>query len=514
MPAVPRWTGSERPVIQGSSFLAPVRWPDGSQARRPVFFTGFGHFGRVVADLEKWPAYGTNIIQIELGPSRIFPRQGTTDEAPVRELEHTLDRAQKAGVAICLLISPHYLPDWALARWPQLRRRREGFLRYCLHAPEGQELLQRFLEVLLEPIKNHPALHSICLSNEPVNKEEPCDAARKEWQTWLQQRHGNLGRLNERHGSHYAKWLEVPLPDPFGPLPAAPLTLDYVRFNQEFFAHWHALLADGVHRIAAGLPVHAKAMTWTMLNDGDVRLGVDAELFGRFSNINGNDAVNFFGFGLSEFAQGWEANAMGHDLQRSVLDAPVFNTENHVLEDRNVRAVPPEHIRAAIWQAAVHGQSATTIWVWDRAFDSRSDFAGSILERPACAEAVGVVNCDMNRAAKELTALQQARPEVLLLHGTSSLVWDGARHTDCRNKLYTALAFSGLKTGFITERRLEAGHLPDAPVVFVPDVVHLSDAARDTLRKYKGHLALVGGPEVLTRDEYDRPRHPSPLPIT
>ena len=120
----------------------------------------------------------------------------------------------------------------------------------------------------------------------------------------------------------------------------------------------------------------------------------------------------------------------------------------------------------------------------------------------------------MNRAAKELTALQQARPEVLLLHGTSSLVWDGARHTDCRNKLYTALAFSGLKTGFITERRLEAGHQPDAPVVFVPDVVHLSDAARDTLRKYKGHLALVGGPEVLTRDEYDRPPHPSPLPIT
>ncbi len=137
-PPVPRWTGSERAVIQGSSFLAPVRWPDGSEARRPVFFTGYGHFGRVVADLEKWPAYGTNIIQIELGPR-------------------------------------------------------------------------------------------------------------------------DIARLNERYGSRFATWEEVPLPDPFGPLPAGPLTMDYVRFNQEFFARRHAMLAEGVHRIVRGQePVHTR----------------------------------------------------------------------------------------------------------------------------------------------------------------------------------------------------------------------------------------------------------------
>jgi hypothetical protein len=50
---------------------------------------------------------------------------------------------------------------------------------------------------------------------------------------------------------------------------------------------------------------------------------VDATWFARFSNINGNDSVNFFDFGDGEFAQGWQLNAMGHDLQRSVLDAPV-----------------------------------------------------------------------------------------------------------------------------------------------------------------------------------------------
>ena len=43
----------------------------------------------------------------------------------MREMLHTLDRAQKAGVAVCLLISPHYFPHWALAKWPQLQRRRQ-----------------------------------------------------------------------------------------------------------------------------------------------------------------------------------------------------------------------------------------------------------------------------------------------------------------------------------------------------------------------------------------------------
>ncbi len=130
------------------------------------------------------------------------------------------------------------------------------------------------------------------------------------------------------------------------------------------------------------------------------------------------------------------------------------------------------------------------------------------MERPACAEAVGLVNCDLNRAALEVTALQQARPEVVLLHSTSALVWDVGRHSDCRDKLYAALAFTGLKTGFLTERQLEAGRACDAPIVFVPDVVHLSEAARGALRKYRGRVVLVGGPDVLSRDEYDRPCAP------
>ena len=154
----------------------------------------------------------------------------------------------------------------------------------------------------------------------------------------------------------------------------------------------------------------------------------------------------------------------------------------------------------------MHGQSATTLWVWERTFDPKSDFAGSIIHRPACAEAVGIVNHDLNRAAVEITAIQQAHPQALLLQSVTASAWDGGSYTDCFGKLYTALSFTGLKLGFIAERQLEAGIIPDAPVVFVPNILHFSDAAMESLRRFKDRLVFVGEGDLFTHDEFGRLR--------
>lgn len=502
---VPRWTGTVRPVIKSSSFIAPTQTLTHKKTgTRPVFFYGYGHFNQVVDDMEKWPSYGTNMIQIEVGPSAIFPTEGKVDRTPINHLLKTLDRAKIAGVGVCLLISPHYMPDWAFKKWPQLSKHTEGFLAYCLHAPEGQKLIQDFLSVLIPPIKDHPALNSICLTNEPVHKEEPCEYASREWEVWLQKKHGDIEKLNTAWGTTFASLDAIPLPDPFKSQPAKPKWLDYIRYNQEFFAGWHRLMEDAIHAISPPLPVHAKAMNWTFLNQNAI-YGVDATLFGGFSQINGNDAVNWYTYGNGEFAQEWLGNAMGHDLQRSVLDAPIFNTENHIITDRDTRYVPAEHIRAALWQAAAHGQSATAIWVWGRTFDPKSDFSGSIMHRPLCAEAVGVVNSDLNRAALEMTAIQQAPSQALILESVSARVWDGESYVDCMNKLYTALAFNGIKIGFTTERQLEIGIVPSAPVLFIPDVTHLSSTALSALRHFKGRVVFVGADNLLASDEYGKP---------
>lgn len=503
LPEVPRRDASRRPRIVNGVFTAASLRPDGSTGpERPFYFHGYGAFGQVRADMEKWPGYGVNIIQVEFGPSSVFPSPEEQTDAPVRETLALLDRARRAGVMVDLLISPHYMPAWVFEKYPEMRRRREGFIGYCTHAPAGRELLQRFLNIVVPPLKDHPALNSICLTNEPVQMEEPCPFAEQAWRAWLARRHGNAETLNARWGTSYASFAEVPLPNPFTDSREGSRWYDYVRFNQEDFAEWHGLLARTIRRIAPNLPVHAKAMTWTMLNDGDVRYGVDPLLFARFSQINGNDAINWYSFGTGEFAQAWTQNAMGHDLQRSVLDAPVFNSENHLILDRDRRSIPPEHIYTALWQAAVHGQGATTIWVWERTHDPKSDFAGSIMHRPLCAEAVGRVNLDMNRAAHEMAALQRAPVEVLLLHSLTAMVQDGGRYTDCLGKLYTALAFLGVKVGFVTERQLEEGAPRGTVPLLIPNVSRLSAKALAGLAAYRGQKVGVGAGRLLAADEY------------
>ena len=154
----------------------------------------------------------------------------------------------------------------------------------------------------------------------------------------------------------------------------------------------------------------------------------------------------------------------------------------------------------------MHGQSATTIWVWERTFDPKSDFAGSIMHRPACAEAVGVVNHDLNRAALEITAIQQARPQAVLLQSVTASVWDGGRYSDCLGKLYTALSFTGLKMGFVTERQLEDGLVPARPSCSFRTSRIFPRPALTGLRKYQGRIVFVGDNDLLTHDEYGRTR--------
>ncbi len=495
-------------IIRGPEFIAETRMPGHHKVvRRPVIFTGWGAFDQVRKDIEKLPSYGCNIVQIELGPSVVFPKEGVVTDAPVKDLIALLQRAAKAGVAVNLLISPHYMPDWVMKKYPDLNIQREGFLQYDLFAPEGRAILKRFLDFLIPQIKGYPALQSICLSNEPVNAQSPVSKfAQADWHQWLKQRYHSLADINQEWGSNYPSFDAIPLPNSLSPPPPSPIWYAFVRFNQDFFAGWHGFLADTIHRIAPKMPVHAKTMTWTLLGTGEVRYGLDATLFGKISQINGNDSSDTYNNGQGEWADDWQLNNMAYDLQHSVLDAPIFNSENHLMPDRGTNPVPPAHLRTALWQGAIHGQGATTIWCWQKTFDPKADFWGLEMERPTDVQTIGDTGLDLMRLAPEVGAFQNLEPQVQILFGTSPRVYDDGDFSNCLNKTYTALNFTGLKIGFITERQLEAGIQPSAPIVFVPDIQHLSDKAYRALQHYRGQVILIGGNNVLEWNDYGKQR--------
>ncbi len=501
--------GVDVPVLRSDS---PVEIRDGSlwgtctlggrDAAQPVFLTGYGHFQTVVEDLPLLSSMGINVVQTEIGPSSIVFEDGVrTDEITGRVLP-ALDRARDNGVRVCLLLSPHYFPEWAYKKWPELDVNLGGFLRVALDAPQARDIYRQQIETLIPAIKDHPALHSICLSNEPVSGNSERDPFRKPlWRAYIERKHKSIEALNAAYGTRYGSFDDVPHPEMrLSEHPAA--LYDGVRFNQECFAEWHAWMTGIIRAIAPDLPCHAKVM---LLPDsrGTVLWGTDPWDFARLSQLNGNDCSFLQAPENSRWASLSMGQNMYYDLQRSMKRVPIFNTENHIIRDRESGHTEGSHIYSAIWQGAVHGQGASTTWVWERSYDRKSDFEGSILHRPCCVAAMNRCALDLMRCAPEMAALQNVVPRVAILYSHAATVWDPA-YVGMRSRVYDALDFCGIPIGFITDEQIDVGLLGQYDCLLVTGAEHASRAAVDGIRKYAegGGTVLAYGPVNLAHDEY------------
>ncbi|OGV64201.1 MAG: hypothetical protein A3K19_31515 [Lentisphaerae bacterium RIFOXYB12_FULL_65_16] len=521
-PGFAAWRYATGPIrIDGPAFVADsVNSTDGRREQRPVFFCGYGHFGAVRRDIEKFPAYGANMIQIEFGPSSVLTAEDQYSDKTIDDFLKVCDRAAAVGVTINLLLSPHYFPGWAFQKWPHLANASGGFLKYDINAPEARMVIEKSLRYVIPRIKDHPAIHSLCMSNEPVFADmEKSEFCAKLWRDWLQRRYGEIGRLNAVWGTAFASFDAVPVEKDFTDTAA---TYDFVCFNQEQFAGWHRWMADIIHEMAPAMPVHAKIMMmahWYRNNHGI--WSVDPELFGDLSQIHGNDCCKWYVQPAAgdvadpkAWANGWVGENMGYDFQRAMGDKPVFDSENHFILDRYVDFVPAEHLYNVMWQGAVHGMSASTSWVWERTFEVSHDFTGSIMHRPACTEAQNLACLDLNRLSREVTALQRVKPHIVLLSSLASNLYD-KDYVRALQEAYVAFLMAGVPVGFVTERQLErwnqGGEVPyplqGAKLLVLPGVTRISDATLAGVAK----LATAGGTVLrigtcFTHDEHNRSR--------
>ncbi len=262
-------------------------------------------------------------------------------------------------------------------------------------------------------------------------------------------------------------------------------------------------MADVVHEMAPDVPVHAKVMGWTFFMRNTLAWGTSPEMFGRFGQINGNDCSMWPGGG-PDWAIQWGTQNMTYDLQRSLNRKPIFNSENHLTPDGSSYYVPPEHFRTALWQGAVHGQGATTIWVWERMADpsaswyaSTTCFYGNVMDRPGCAEAVGRTCLDLNRFAQQVTALEIAKAPVAILYSTASMARN-PKHSDIMGRVYSALNFLGVKVDFISERQVAEGKGAQYKLIVLPEATHLPNEAFHAIATLSSstRIAVVGeGPQ-------------------
>lgn len=510
----PRYVTS--PVtINGGHFESQVRWPDGTVEQRPVFFNGYGHFTAVRRDLEKMPDYGLNIIQVEMGPEGTVQPDLSINLDAARDNANLMRRGEAANVMVNLLLSPHYFPGWAYEKWPEIGGVSAGFARFDVDNPHTREVLAAYLRGVVPELAPRPGLHSFCLTNEPIYQGAGTSVYNlAAWHEWLRAKHGTIEELNVCWGSEYDSFDEIPVEDG-GNLSPRPELYDWVSFNDERFAGWHRWMADIIHETTPQVPVHAKIMNLPF-NRGTLGWGNDVELFDAMGQIAGNDNYNnYIHEPDAEMGNGWLWANQYLDLLRSGRGQPSFNSENHVVADRNWAPVPGMHMRNLIWQAAIHGQGASTMWVWERTYEPSSDFAGSVMHRPAFCDAHGRAALDLMRLAPEVVAIQDAPARVAVVYSRCAMLWH-PNYVGISMAAYEALTNLGEKVDFITWRQLERGEGARYQVVVAPRLTHFESAGYANLEQLSalpGHRVVLVG-EGPAHDEYGRERDISGLKAT
>ena len=232
---------TERLMAGNAAFLnwqppkpGAVRLKQGTfyEGGRPRYFAGYGHFSAVINDLPNFPALGASLIQDgRAGPSSMNA-DGTLGEGALQVLQG-LDRAARFGMREDFLLSPHYYPAWAGA--PDLANGNIGFLGFNIFHPKAKATIQKWIELMAERIKDKPALHSVCLANEPVYISSGRDSYTKPAFTeYLKRKHQQIAELNTLYGTSYRAFAEVSVPPPGMPAGAGAagvLRLD--RLQQE-----------------------------------------------------------------------------------------------------------------------------------------------------------------------------------------------------------------------------------------------------------------------------------------
>ena len=521
-PAVsPRLVPDEKPRIVSGHLVQRVRWPNGRIETRPVFLFGFGAFAGVRRDIEWLGALGANYSQTEMGPRRTMPKPGVWSDKRIEGYRRFAQRAHGAGVLIDLLISPHYMPKWAMKQNPSWNVHLGGFIKYAINRPGVKKLLGESTERMLRELSPEPALWSVCLANEPAAFRWTRDKdTRPMWNAFLKDRYKNIGALNRRWGTDHESWDAVPAyrtppRRPYQPLPGL---YDWMRFNDSRLADWLAWLDSRAKRGAPDRITHVK-MLHRHFSQFDLLQGVDIARFGLLGDVNGMDGGHSPADPEASPRRAIDAGYVTgtNVMLRGVRNRPIFNTENHMLRDRGINDVYPGHVRATLWLQALSGMSASAAWAWDRADDRpKQPFVGLFQYRPGATEEYIRTGLDLMRLMPKVTAIAEAPPEVALLYSRTAML---RNHTAPGPFLraFEALNGIGVPVTVVTEQALAAGRAravhPSLKVLVIAGATHLPDDAFAGLEQFlvegfvdKTAACIVVGPDVAGRNEYDRPR--------
>ncbi len=509
---VPKYLSSER-RIDGGSITANT-----TQGERPVYFVGYGHFGSASNDIPVMNNLGASIIQNEIGPSSVIVPRGQGSHAGLTDDDQfdistaeiysrivpMLQRAQDNNVCVSLLLSMHYFPSFLYDIYSDLKfGTAGGFLGYHINHPVARRVIEVYLRTIIPVIKDYDALFDICLTNEPVYVSSGSTYDYRLWQEYLTSKFASVAQLNETLGTTFSSFEEIQMPPD---TERSALASEWVQFNNGLFSGWHQWMTGIIKEYAPDIPVDAKIMSYMSFAETSAWRGTSYEQFAEFCDFNGHDTwsnIDFDNFKMF-YKTAW------YDFIGDVKNAPIINSEDHIIGDRSQLYSDEENrllasfVGADMWQGGIHGRDANTIWVWERSFDDASDFNGSILMRPECIASVGEAALDLNRLSYEVQAFDNTKDDVAILFADTSRVYD-AWYTNSVLLAVEAAACAGKSVKYVTENTID--DLEDGCLLIIPNAIAVKSKTLTAVNDYAkaGNEVLLMS-KCMDRDEFGNPQ--------
>lgn len=413
-----------------------------------------------------------------------------------------IDSAAKKGHSVDLLLSPHYMPQFMLTKYPEMKLTSTGiFFGYNINHPTAKQFISDYLEFVIPFVADCDGVQSICISNEPnfyTGREkafyEPI------FREWLKEKYGTIANLNATYGASYGDFSNISMPS--SDLYRTPIGYDYLLFNEDQFASWHKMMADIIKKYT-DKPIHAKMQDYLFFYDGysqyKLLAGTDAELFAEFCDIAGNDATAY----ISQSGS-MSGTMMWYDFLSSVTDKPVYNSEDHIITDENTNFSyeQGEHTRHDLLTGAIHGRSASSIWHWD--YKGTSWPEGLFMQQPYTTYMTGKTMLDMQRLKNEISAFVTAEKDTAFYYSkaTRLMTSDTLSYENALTKAYNAVTALGHKTGFVTERHPEK--VNNYKTLILTSVTCLPESSAEAIAEFmkNGGNVIADSASALDKNEY------------
>jgi len=437
------------------------------------------------------------------------------------KLKYHLEQAEKHNILVDIMVPINYVPSIVYNQDATMDDSATQFMPFTLDSQVTRDFCSFLAQFMGEISKDYDSVKSICLSNEPlVNgsgydlQGNVSDHYLETWRTWLKARYNNsISQMNAKLGTSYTSFEKVPFPSYDA---RTALYNEYIKFNDGLMDDFFTWYAGEIKDAYPDMPIHVKLMDYFRYNyRHHVWGGTNWEILADSFDINGCDAHSYFEYQQHTpltMKMGW------YDYMTSVKDAPVFDTESHIMEDLGTVTYSDtitRYYESDVWNGAIHGRSTDILWLFDanasRTAVGGSNYASSnLVHRPTEVAAIARTSLDLQRLSKEVTALQKAETKTALLYSRTSLSLDNDYMTQV-GEAYEDLLFSGQKVAMITDEEPENMH--DYQLLVVPNAKYVPAETLNAIQTFanNGGQVLLLGSDCLKYDEHGKAHTASTL---